>query len=63
MIGKWTFDIQDTITGKTRKIEEYNLIPTVAKEAFAAQMSNGNTTNIGDNLYVAIGSDPTAPAS
>lgn len=63
MVGKWTFDITNTVTGETRQIEKYNLIPTVAKTAFAAQISGDNSTNIGDNLYVAVGSDTTAPAA
>lgn len=61
MVWKWTFDIVDTITGEKTTIEKYNLIPTVAKTAFAAQMAGTNSTNIGDNLYIAVGSDATAP--
>lgn len=53
----------DTATGKTRNVEQYNLIPTVGKTALAAQMSGDNTTNVGDNLYVAVGDDNTAPSA
>lgn len=63
MLGKWIFDIEDTVTGEKRQIEAYNLIPTVAKAAFAAQMSGQNSTDIGDNLYVAVGTNTTAPAA
>lgn len=63
MRGKWLFDIEDTVTGKKRHIEEYNIIPTVAKTAFAAQMAGDNSTDIGDNLYVALGSNTTTPAA
>lgn len=63
MKGTWIFDITNTVTGKTRRIQKDNIIPTVAKTAFAAQMSGDNSTDIGDNLYVAVGSDTTAPAA
>lgn len=61
LTGKWSFEIQDTITGIKRKSEYFNLIPTVGKQAFAAQISGDNTTNIGDNLFVALGSNTTTP--
>lgn len=63
MVGKWLFEITNTVTGEKRSQEAYNLIPTVAKAAFAAQMCGDNTTNIGDNLYVALGSNTTTPAA
>jgi len=63
MIGKWTFRIVNTVTGAVKEIEEFNIIPTVGKMAFASQISNQNTTNIGDNLYIALGSNTTIPAS
>lgn len=59
--GLWTFEITDTITGKKRIIKKENLIPTVGKEAIAAQMSGQNTTDVGDNLFIAVGSNATAP--
>lgn len=62
MIGKWNFVMEDIVTGAKREVEAYNLIPTVAKTAFAAQISGKNTKDIGDNLYVALGSNTTAPA-
>lgn len=63
IVGKWKFEIRDAKTGKLKRtIEKYNLIPTVALTAFAAQMAGDNVTNIGDNLYVAVGDDVTPPA-
>lgn len=62
IIWKWRFEIEDTITWKKRVIEKYNLIPTVGKTAFAAQMSWDNTTDIWDNLFIALWSDATSPA-
>lgn len=60
--GEWRFTVRDTVTWKERKYHEYNLIPTIGKTAFAAQMCGDNTTDIGDNLYIALGSNTTAPA-
>jgi hypothetical protein len=62
MIWEWWFTIRDTITGKERHLHEYNLIPTVGKTAFASQISGDNTTDIGNNLFIALGSNTTAPA-
>lgn len=61
IIGKWKFSIKDTITWAIREIEEFNLIPTVWKTAFASQMAWDNTQHIGTNLYIAVGSNVTAP--
>lgn len=63
MIWEWNFTVRDIMTGMERYYHEYNLIPTVAKTAFAAQMAWDNTTDIGDNLYIALGSNTTAPAA
>lgn len=53
-----------TSRGKIKKSYDLeNLIPTVGLTAFAAQMSGDNTTDIGDNLYIAVGSNATAPAA
>lgn len=59
---EWRFTVTDTVTGKVDKFHEFNLIPTVWKTAFAAQISGTNTTDIWDNLYIALGSNTTAPA-
>lgn len=63
MIWEWNFTIKDIISWKERKVHEFNLIPTVAKTAFAAQISWDNTTDIWDNLYIALGSNTTTPTS
>lgn len=63
MKGEWIFVIEDTETGFSRRTHAFNIIPTVAKTAFAAQISGDNTTDIGDNLYIALGSNTTAPAA
>jgi len=63
MRGEWDFIIRDILTWEERKIHAFNLIPTVAKTAFAAQISGDNTTDIGNNLYIALGSNTTAPAA
>lgn len=50
--------------GRLLRTYDYdNLIPSVGLAAFAAQMSGQNSTDIGDNLYIAVGSNATAPAS
>ena len=53
--GRWTFEIHDAKTGKLKRvIKKDNLIPTVGKTAHAAQMVGGNSTDIGDNLFIAL---------
>jgi len=61
--GTWKFTIKNTITGKEREIEKENLLPTAGRVAMAKQMAGTNTTNMGDNLYVALGDDNTAAAA
>lgn len=59
----WKFEIRDAKTGKLKRtIEKENLVPTVGLTAHAAQRSGDNTTNIGDNQFIAVGDDATAPA-
>jgi len=61
--GHYHVEIHDAKTGKLKRTYDYcNLIPTVGLTAFAAQMSGDNTTDVGDNLYIAVGSSTTAPA-
>ncbi len=62
MVWEWNFLIKDIITWEERKYHHFNVIPTVAKVAHAIQMAGDNTTNIGDNLYIALWSNATAPA-
>ena len=49
--------------GKLKRTYDYdNLIPTVGLAAIAAQFGKTTITkDIGDNLYIAVGSDATAP--
>ena len=62
LTGRYHVEVHDSITGELKREETYyNLIPTVGLTAFAAQMSGDNTTDIGDNLYIAVGSNATAP--
>lgn len=62
MKWEWNIKIKDTITQKEREYHYFNIIPTIAKTAFASQISGDNTTNIGDNIYVALWSNVVAPA-
>lgn len=57
---EWTFTITDK-DWKVRKIRKKNLIPSVWKQAFAQQIAWDNTTQIGDNLYIALWTSTTAP--
>jgi hypothetical protein len=61
----WTFEVRDKKTGELKRtIKKANLVPTVGLEAIAAQFGNtGITKDIGDNLYIAVGSDSTAAAA
>lgn len=63
MKGEWFFTVRDIHTGMEKYFHDYNVIPTVAKTAFAAQMAWDNTTDIWDNLYIALGSNTTTPAA
>lgn len=63
LVGKWTFRIEDEITGKVRIQEAFNLMPTVGLNAIASQFADSTITkDIGDNLYIAVGSSSTAAA-
>jgi len=60
--GHYHIEIHDEKTGELKRTYDYdNLITTVGLTAFAAQMAGDQTTDIGDNLYIAVGSDATAP--
>lgn len=61
--GIWTLRFIDEWTGKvTAEIKKRNLVPTIALVAYAAQFASAHTTDVGDNLYIALGSDSTAAA-
>jgi len=61
----WTFEVRDSETGELRnRIQKHNLVPTIALETIAAQFaSTAITKDIGDNLYIAVGSNATAAAA
>lgn len=58
---RWFFYVTDE-NWQLREKREYNLVPTVWLWAFASQF-NYPTHTLWDELYIAIGSDPTTPAS
>lgn len=61
--GIWTFQYIDEWTGKvTREFRKKNLVPTIALQAYAAQFDPLHTNDVGDNLYICLGSDSTAAA-
>jgi hypothetical protein len=60
--GKWTIEVHDALTGElVRRQVKTNLIPTVGLAAMAAQFAATHSKEVGDNLYIAVGSDGTAP--
>jgi len=61
--GHYHIVVEDIHTGIKRTYDYDNLIPTVGLTAFAAQMSGDNTKEIGDNLYIGVGSNVAAPAA
>lgn len=63
MVGVWNVKIENIETGEVREKTYYNLIPLVGRTAWAAQMASLNTKNIGDNRYIACGSNATPPSS
>jgi hypothetical protein len=63
--GKWKFEVRDDKTGELLRVTEAeNLLPTVGLNAIASQLADpAITKDLGDNLYIAVGSDGTTPAS
>ena len=59
----WNFVFQDTRNGNTRSETLYNKVPNVFLNASAQQITGENTYNIGQNLYIALGSNSTSPTS
>lgn len=59
----WTFEVHDAQGNLKQKVIQRNLIPNVAKAAFAKQMAGTNSQQIGQNLYIALGTSATAPAA
>lgn len=61
--GHWKFEVRDAVTGELKRTYEAdNLVPTVGKSAHASQWTTSKTKDIGDNMYIACGSNATAPA-
>lgn len=64
MVGVWHIELRDAITGKLKKSWDMkNLLPTIGREAWAVQMAGEATKDVGDNLYVAVGTSTSAPAA
>lgn len=59
----WTFEVHDANGNLKQKVTQRNLIPNVAKAAFAKQMAGTNSQQIGQNLYIALGTSSIAPSS
>lgn len=58
----WNFEIRDALTGELKRTyTEHNLVPNVFHTAMAAQIAGQNTQNIGQNLYIALGSSSETP--
>lgn len=61
--GIWTLNFIDEWTGKiVRTLRKENHIPDVALFAYAAQFASAHTNDVGDNLYICLGTDSTAAA-
>ncbi len=64
MIGKFTFTIRDKVTGKIKRIQEYeNLIPTVGRAMIANNLTSGSPDNTMVVTHIALGDDGTAVAN
>ena len=62
LLGEWIFEIRDMTGRLVRTLRKTNIIPTVALNAVSAQFGNDAITkDIGDNFYIAVGDDVTAP--
>lgn len=61
IVGVWTFIFSDDQGNVLRTLEKKNLTPDVMLQALAAQTAGTNTTELGDNLYIALGTGTTTP--
>ena len=61
--GVWTFIVSDQSGQLVRAWQKDNLTPDIMLQALAAQTAGSNTTNLGDNVYIALGTDNTAPVA
>ncbi len=61
--GFWTFEVREG-ERLVQRVEKKNLVPSVGLNTFAAQLGSPSITkDIGDNLFIALGDDNTAPTS
>lgn len=63
MIGRWDLVYTNDKGEFLRNQTVYNLTPDIMLQALAAQTAGTNTTNLGDNLYIALGTGTTAPSA
>ena len=63
MHWEWKFDVHNPDGSLASSTVQKNLIPTVAKAAQALQITGLNTQNIGQNIYIALGTSITAPTT
>jgi len=63
IIGRWDLVYTNDKGEFLRKQTVYNLTPDIMLQALAAQTAGTNTTNLGDNLYIALGTGNTAPSA
>lgn len=61
VVGIWKWEVRDVAGSLVRRGQNKNLMPLVGLTALAAQISGQNSTTLGDNLYIAVGSDATPP--
>ena len=61
--GIWTAEVREADGTLVSKQQFENLIPTVGLTALAAQISGTASKDVGDDLYLAVGTNATAPAA
>lgn len=64
MKGRWKFTLHNVVTGEVRVFEYDNLIPTVARAAFADYLTNPSPSPASLRAnYTALGTGTNAPAN
>lgn len=63
IVGVWDFTVTDNEGNVIRSHRKHNMTPDVMLQALAAQTAGTNTTNLGDNLYIALGTGTTAASA
>jgi len=61
IVGVWQFVVTSDTGEILRSWDKKNLTPDVMLQALAAQTAGTNTTNLGDNLFITLGTNNTAP--